>query len=186
MEIILASKSKRRIEMMDELGFPYFAVESKADEKVDFKLSEEEKVLELAKRKALDVYKDHKDALILGFDTLVFLNGEAIGKPKDKEDCISIIKKLSGKTHLVITGGFLKYKEEERSFSSPCLVSFEEIPESVILKYAETEEPYDKAGGYAIQGYIGRYIKSVDGDIFSVIGMPKSTVNKLLFEFIQK
>ena len=185
MEIILASKSKRRIEMMDELGYPYRAVESGATEVVDPSLSDEEIVKKLSKIKAMDVYKDNKDALILGFDTLVFFNGKPIGKPKDKNECINIIKSLSGNTHKVITGGFLKYKEKEISFSSSCLVTFDNIPDSVIVKYAETTEPYDKAGGYAVQGFIGRYISKVDGDIFTVIGMPKSIVNKLLFEFIQ-
>ena len=185
MEIILASKSKRRIEMMDELGYPYRAVESGSNEVVDSSLSDDELVKELSKRKAMDVYKDNKNALVLGFDTLVFYDGKPIGKPKDKKECIKTIKTLSGNTHKVITGGFLKYKEKEVSFSSSCLVTFDNIPESVIIKYAETTEPYDKAGGYAVQGFIGRYISKVDGDIFTVIGMPKSIVNKLLFEFIQ-
>ena len=97
-----------------------------------------------------------------------------------------MIKELSGRTHEVITGGYMVSKDYEKSFSTSCLGSFLDIPFDEIIKYSNTSEPYDKAGGYAIQGFIGRFINKVDGDFFSVIGMPKSTVYKLLSDYIRK
>ena len=90
--------------------------------------------------------KTNKDALVLGFDTLVFLDGEIIGKPQSQEECIKMIKKLSGKTHKVITGAYFISDDFEKSFYSSCFVTFTNIDYEEILNYSSTKEPYDKAG----------------------------------------
>lgn len=185
MDIILASKSPRRIEMMNELGFPYRVIASSKDESADTSLKKEDFVMELARNKAFDVYESNKDSIVLGFDTLVFYKDERLGKPKDEDDCIRMIKMLSGNTHEVITGAFIKYGNKEYSFYRNCFVEFGEIEEDEIIAYSKTKEPYDKAGAYAVQGFVGRFIKRVEGDFFSVIGMPKSEVYRILKELIK-
>lgn len=186
MRIILASQSKRRIEIMEEMGFNFEVIPSKKDELVSSYSSSADLVMQLARQKGEDIYKDNTDAIVLGFDTLVFLGDEPLGKPHSEEECINMIEKLSGKVHKVVTGGYIKAKDYTDNFYSECLVKFKEIPEDAIKAYAKTSEPYDKAGGYAVQGYIGRYIESVNGDIFSVIGLPKAMTYEKLISYIKK
>ena len=186
MDIILASKSERRIEMMKELGFDFRVVSSNVFEFVDSYSSNGELVEMLATKKAEDVFKSNPDSLVLGFDTLVFLDDKVLGKPQSEEECISMIKSLSNRTHEVITGACFIDKNMKKSFYSSCKVTFSEISDEDIISYAKTSEPYDKAGAYAIQGYIGRFIEKVDGDFFSVIGMPKEKVYAFLRDYVKK
>jgi len=180
MKIILASKSKRRIEMMEELGFPFLSVDSNTEENVTFTTKEEYPV-KIATKKAVAVSKMYDKDLVLGFDTLVFLDNEPIGKPHSKEECIEIIKKLRNKRHEVITGGCLIINGEiKETFYKNAYVYFSDITDTEIENYALTKEPYDKAGAYAIQGYMGRFIKKIEGDLFTIIGMPKQYVYELL------
>ncbi|MBP5343184.1 septum formation protein Maf [bacterium] len=186
MDIILASKSKRRIEMMEEMGFPFRVVESHIAEFIDSYSSNGEIVEKLAVKKAEDVFKDNPDSLVLGFDTLVFLDNEVLGKPRDENECIEMIKKLRNRTHEVITGACFIDKNKKISFYSSCEVTFSDIDIEDIVNYSKTSEPYDKAGAYAIQGYIGRFIEKVNGDFFSVIGMPKQKVYAFLRDYVKK
>ena len=186
MRLILASKSPRRIEMLQDLGLVFEVIPSNDDESIKSYKSNADYVKRLARAKALDVYKNNKDALVLGFDTLVFYKNEVMGKPHTKEECIKMIKELSGNTHEVITGCYMISKDFKKSFSSKAYVEFLDISDSEIENYANTSEPYDKAGAYAIQGYIGRFVKSVKGDIFTVIGMPKALVYKYLNEYLKE
>jgi len=180
MRIILASKSKRRIEMMKELGFPFLSVDSNQDEEAEF-TTKEEYTKALAELKAKAVAKSYPNDLVLGFDTLVYLDNTPIGKPHSKEECIEIIKKLRNRSHEVITAGCLIIDGEiKEKFYTNAFVYFSDITDQEIEAYSLTDEPYDKAGGYAVQGYMGRFIEKIDGDIFTVIGMPKSYVYKLL------
>lgn len=176
MEIILASSSERRIEIMKQLGFDFRVVPSNKEEFVESYSSPEDLVMQLAKIKGESVFEENKDALVLGFDTLVFCDGEVLGKPQNEEDCIRMIKLLKNNKHLVVTGGYIRAKDYKESFYTECYVHMTDINEEEIVEYAKTKEPYDKAGGYAIQGFVGRFIDRVDGDFFTVIGLPKSTV----------
>ena len=97
-----------------------------------------------------------------------------------------MIKSLSGRIHEVITGACFVDKNMKKSFYSSCKVTFSNINDEEILEYAKTSEPYDKAGAYAIQGYMGRFIERVDGDFFSVIGMPKEKVYSFLRDYVKK
>jgi len=185
-DIILASKSARRIEMMNEFNIPYRIIASTKEEKVDDFKSSEDLVKKLAKNKALEIYKENPNSLVLGFDTLVFVDDKILGKPKDEKECFEMIKALSGKMHKVSTGAYIVAKNFRRSFASTSKVYFVDIDDEDIINYAKTKEPYDKAGGYAIQGFIGRYIKRIEGDIFSVIGMPKAKTYQVLKEYLNK
>ena len=186
MDIILASKSPRRIEILKDLGFSFLVNPSLKDEVVESFSSNEDLCMKLAKNKALEIYSEHKNDIVLGFDTLVFLGDNRLGKPKDENECIEMIKSLKNKSHEVITGGYIISKNYEKSFYGKCIVEFFDIDDDVILSYAKTSEPYDKAGAYAIQGFIGRFVKSVTGDYFSVIGLPKALTYKYLNEAIIK
>jgi len=185
MDIILASKSKRRIEMMDEFKIPYRSIASTKDEFVDSFSSNEDLVMKLAKQKAMEIFNKNQDSLVLGFDTLVFIDNKVLGKPQNENECIEMIKELSGKMHTVSTGGYIVAKDYQKSFATTTNVYFEDIDIKDIVEYSKTSEPYDKAGGYAVQGFIGRYIKKIEGDIFSVIGMPKSIVYKEITNYIK-
>lgn len=176
MRIILASGSPRRKELMEQLGFEFEIVKSNASEFVGSFDGPEDLVKQLAKKKALEVCERYPKDMVLGFDTLVFLNDKVYGKPQNEEECIQMIKELRDNTHLVVTGGYIKAPGYEDSFSTECKVHFKHISDEDIIEYAKTEEPYDKAGAYAIQGFIGRFIDSVDGDFFTVMGLPKAEV----------
>ena len=186
MKIILASKSERRIEIMKDLGFSFEVEPSNAKEEVDSYSSNEELVMKLAKLKGDSVFQNHQDDIVLSFDTLVFVGEESLGKPKDEEDCIRMLKTLENNTHLVITGAYIKTKDYEDLFYSECFVHIAHIEDKDIYEYAKTSEPYDKAGGYGIQGFVGRYIDRVDGDFFSVIGLPKAMVYEKIQTYLNK
>ncbi len=186
MDVILASSSKRRIEFMNELGFPFRVVPSNVSEFVESYKSNEDLVMQLAKLKALSVFSLNPSSLVLGFDTLVFLDGKPLGKPQNEEECIKMIASLSGKCHTVVTGAYFISPDYTDNFSSSCKVYMSEIPEEAIIEYSKTAEPYDKAGGYAVQGFIGRFIERVEGDVFSVIGFPKQLVYKKLSLYMKK
>ena len=183
MEIILASNSPRRKEILESLGYKFRIAPSDIDENINLK--GEELVCELAKRKAHRIFDYNKDSIVIGSDTIVYYKGKVYNKPKSEEECYFMLKSLSGKTHEVITGVYIASKKECISFYDKAYVTFKELTDEDIYNYIKTKEPFDKAGGYAIQGYIGRFIKSIDGDFFSVVGMPKSEVYATLKEYIK-
>lgn len=185
MEIILASSSERRIELMSQLGFDFKVIPSNANEFVKSYNSPEDLVMQLAQIKGESIFNEHKDDLVLGFDTLVFCDGEVLGKPQSEEDCVRMIKLLKNNKHLVVTGAYIKAKDYEESFFTECYVHMMDISEEEIIKYAKTKEPYDKAGGYAIQGFIGRFIDRVDGDFFTVVGFPKAAVYERICNYLR-
>ncbi len=185
MDIVLASSSKRRIEIMSELFEDYKIQVADISEFVDSFSSNEELVKKLSYMKAKAVFDSNEDSLVLGFDTLVFHNGKVIGKPQNRKECINMINELSDDTHEVITGFTMLAKDYCESFSSRCLVHFTKIPYDEIVNYSLTSEPYDKAGGYAIQGYIGRYIDKIDGDYFTVVGFPKALVYNKVINYLK-
>lgn len=134
----------------------------------------------IARDKAHAITKRH-DEIILAADTVVVLNDEIIGKPTDATHAKEILTKLSGNTHRVITGVVILYKDEERSFSDITEVTFHTLTEEQINFYIDKYKPYDKAGAYAIQEWIGVIgIKSINGDFYNVMGLPVSRVVKTL------
>lgn len=175
--IILASKSPRRIELMNSLGFEFKIEISEIDEASfhfdnPFNLNQT-----LALEKAKAIAKKHSNDIVIGSDTIVTLNNEVLGKPKDKKDAMIMLEKLSGKTHEVVTSiAIIKNKKiiQDTSISK---VTFYEISKKEIEDYLKTNEAYDKAGGYAIQGNFGKkFIKNIEGDYYAIMGLPIAKV----------
>lgn len=169
---ILASNSPRRRQLMEMLGVGFETIISAVEETIDTQLSEEELVMDLAFQKANDIFQTHKDDVVLGFDTMVYSEGEALGKPKNAEDAKRMLKKLSGKTHVVVTGCAIITKEMSKSFHEASEVTFYPMTDEEIDQYVASKEPFDKAGAYAVQGLGSKFVKSIHGDFYTVMGMP--------------
>ncbi|MDO4565224.1 MAG: Maf family protein [Clostridia bacterium] len=182
MKIILASKSPRRIELVSLMGLDCASIPCTAEERIDRSLPPEEVVKALARQKADFVFKDHPDCCVIGADTVVYLDGEIIGKPKSERDAFSILSRLSGRTHLVYTG--LAVMTHEVSDVRHCIteVTFHELSENELNWYISTKEPMDKAGAYGMQGVGGVFIKNVSGSYFNIIGLPIDLLYHMLLE----
>lgn len=181
--IILASSSPRRIEILRQNQIEPIIIHPTAEESLDKGISPEDAVVELALRKAKSVLdlltldpplqKIEDPILIIGADTIVY-SDRIIGKPKNKEDAFNILKYLCGKEHFVATGVALLdlNTKREKTFYEITKVGFKKYKDDDILSYIETEEPYDKAGGYAIQGGWKDQIEYIEGDYNNVVGFP--------------
>jgi len=177
---ILASKSPRRIELLKILNIDFTVVPSDICEEIKKGLTNEEVVMDIALQKAEDISSRNLDAYVLGFDTLVILDGIPLGKPKDEEDAFRMLRLLSGRTHTVLTGCAIVSNIYRDSFYSSAEVTFYDMSDEEIRQYVETKEPLDKAGAYGIQAYGSKYIKEVKGDYFAVVGLPIAKLyNKL-------
>ncbi len=174
MNIILASKSPRRKEILASLGLAFDIVVADADESSD--IQDPCLLVEtLAARKGEAVIArigDPADTLVIACDTLVYAEGEFLGKPRDKTDAARMIRKLSGKSHQVVSGLFLSYNGKKVSCSQSTSVHFDPMTDAEIEAYVNSTEPYDKAGAYAIQGRASAFINSIEGDYFNVVGLP--------------
>jgi septum formation protein len=185
MKIILASNSKRRQELIKLLDIDCHTISSNIDEIVDLSLNHEEMVMDLAFQKALAVFKDYREDLVLGFDTLVVIDDVILGKPKDQEQAKFFLETLSGKTHRVITGCAIIKNGYSKSFYSDALVTFYDMNEEEILDYIKTKEPFDKAGAYGIQGYGAKFVKNISGDYFTIVGFPIARVYQEIKELLK-
>lgn len=177
-KIILASRSPRRRQLLEWAEIAFEIVASDSDESYPEGLSKEETAIHIAREKALAVQrKTGDDKIILAADTIVVLKDRIIGKPKDREEAIRILHDLSGNTHSVITGVVIKKGKKEIAFADRTEVHFHQLSKEQIGFYVDKYEPYDKAGAYAIQEWIGVVgIKSVNGDFYNVMGLPVSRV----------
>jgi septum formation protein len=184
-KLILASQSPRRKQLLEWADVAFEVKVSDSDESFPEGLSFEATAMHIAKNKALAVKNNQQSTnTILAADTIVICNNEIIGKPTGREDAINIIQKLSGKTHQVVTGVFICNAEKEISFAETTEVSFYELTEEQIVYYVEKYQPYDKAGAYAIQEWIGVIgIKEIKGDFYNVMGLPVSKVIQALNKF---
>lgn len=171
-KFILASQSPRRRELLKFLDVEFVVKPSDVEEVIDVRLSFEEVVMDLAKQKAAFIANQYPDHTILGFDTLVIHNGMALGKPKNRQDAFDMLRSLSGDTHTVLTGCALVCCNEVVTFYDQADVTFNSMTDHEINEYLDTGEPFDKAGSYGIQGYGARYINKVNGDFYSVMGVP--------------
>lgn len=187
MNLILASKSPRRKEILENLGVKFDILTLETDENTD-ETRPEKYVEELAKRKG-EAVRDKlikedalcKSTVILACDTVVVSpDGEIMGKPRDRADAYRMLSAFSGKTHRVISGIALLSHDVCVTASETTLVCFDTVSESEINTYISTPEPYDKAGAYAIQGYASLWIDKIDGDYFNVVGLPVKRVSDTL------
>ena len=185
MKIILASKSPRRKEILENLGLKFDIVVADADESSDIR--EPALLVEtLATRKGRAVAEkmgdNAEELLIIACDTLVYAEGEFLGKPRDRADAERMIRKLSGSTHSVVSGIYIFLGGKEVTAAAETKVKFDQLTEGEIEAYLNTSEPYDKAGAYAIQGKAGVYISGIEGDYFNVVGLPVNLLKNTLKE----
>ncbi len=182
MNIILASNSPRRREILENTKVRFSIKGSQIDEVINSNESPKETVMRLAYEKALDIAKDNKDALVIGADTIVVINDTILGKPKDEKEAYDMIKLLSGKTHYVITGFALINLSLEKKVIDYEIskVTFKELSNECIKDYIQTKESLDKAGAYGIQGYGALLVKNIEGDYFNIVGLPISKMSDCL------
>ena len=183
-QVILASSSPRRKELLNEI-IPIFKVESKEVEEIyPSHLQGGEIATYLSQLKSKPFQPNEKE-LIITADTIVILNGLILGKPKSPEEAIHMLTLLSGKKHEVITGVTIRTKDKELSFYDSTKVEFYELKPEEIEYYVQNYKPFDKAGAYGIQewiGYVG--IKKMEGDFYNVMGLPIHRVYRELNQFI--
>ena len=172
MKIILASASPRRRELMRYITEDFEAVSTDCDETLPEKIEPTAASEYLAVLKAKAASEKYPDCIVIGCDTTVICDGEILGKPRDRAQCIADISKLSGRTHQVVTGCCIIKAGKVSSFSEVTDVTFRKLTDTEIEAYADTDEPYDKAGGYGIQGLGSALISHIDGDFFNVVGLP--------------
>lgn len=184
-EIILASQSPRRKQLLEWAEVPFEIVIKSTDETYPSSLPVEEIPIHIARQKAIEVKRllfeagkgDVESRIILAADTVVVLDSQIIGKPADRKDAIKILNSLSGKMHQVITGVVILRAEREIAFSDITSVDFHPLTLDQVEFYVDKYQPFDKAGAYAIQEWIGVVgIKSVNGDFYNVMGLPVSRV----------
>ncbi len=185
-QVILASQSPRRRELMEKIT-PGFAVQvSAADESLPSGTPPEEAVRQLALRKARAVLAQQQapaGCVVIGADTVVAIDGQTLGKPHSREECLAMLERLSGREHVVYTGVALLQGERERLFREAARVEFWPLTPEEMRWYADTPEPYDKAGGYGIQGLGSVLVKGIAGDYFTVMGLPVSRLWRELRAF---
>lgn len=184
MELILASASPRRREILMGMGLSDFrVVPTDFDEGSVTERHPEERVRLTAEGKALTAARFRVDALVIAADTLVYLDGLPLGKPRDTEDAAAMLKTLSGREHLVATGVAVRLGEKLRSFTEVTRVRFRSLGDDEILRYIATGEPMDKAGAYGIQGLGALFVEGIEGDFYNVMGLPACRLALCLREF---
>ncbi|MDO4475115.1 MAG: Maf family protein [Eubacteriales bacterium] len=169
--IILASGSPRRKELLELAGIPFEVIVSDAEEHTEKRLPGEI-VEELSAIKAQAVAKDHPGRLVLGSDTVVVKDGKILGKPKDKEEAIEMIRSIQGTFHEVYTGVTFMRDEWKCSFHEAARVEVYPMSEEEIMDYVDSGDSMDKAGAYGIQGMFARHIKGIEGEYQTIVGLP--------------
>lgn len=170
--LILASSSPRRKELLEALQLNFHVSSSDVDESYQPNDPPENIVMDLAARKAQFVANNHPDAFVIGSDTIVVAEGKILGKPADRHHALEMLRSLSGKTHDVLTGVAIIGPTNQVQFFEKTEVEFWELTEEEMESYVNTKEPLDKAGAYGIQGFGRLLVKKINGDYFSVVGLP--------------
>ena len=184
--LILASRSPRRQQLLRELGINFDVVIKEYEEIFPEGLTGEEIARYVAYEKAASFKNEISDnEIVIAADTIVWCNNKVLGKPQDRDDAIRILKEISGNTHEVITGVSLRSDTKELTFSESTKVTFEVLTKEEIIYYIDQFKPYDKAGAYGIQEWIGIIACShIDGSYFNVVGLPVQRLYKELQKFI--
>lgn len=184
-KIILASKSPRRRELLAGLNIPFEVIIHEIDEVFPDGLSMDEIPVYLAKLKAEPFEEElRNDTLVITADTIVWIDGTVLGKPNDYEHAAVMLRQLSGKKHVVVTGVCLTTKEKQVAFSATTDVYFKDLSDSEIDYYLTNYHPYDKAGSYGVQEWIGYIaIERIEGSYFNVMGLPVQRLYEELLKF---
>ena len=180
---ILASKSPRRQELLQVITDDFEIIVSEVEEILPEGILPEEAPVYLSRIKAEAVAADHPDRVVIGADTVVILDSEVLGKPRDKDDAIRMLRALSGRVHTVVTGCSLIKGEHKLSFSEITHVEFYPLSGREIEEYIATGEPFDKAGAYGIQGKGSVLVRRIEGDFFNVMGLPVGRLKRELSGF---
>ena len=182
-QLILASASPRRKELLEKAGYTFEIIVSDADETLPDGITPEEAVRLNARRKAQAVSDLHPGAVVLGCDTVVAIDGAILGKPTDEADAQAMLHRLSGNTHTVYSGVCITDGTSTEVFAVATDVTFYPLSDATIDAYVATKEPMDKAGAYGIQGFGGVLVKEIRGDYSNVVGLPLSESARVLAQF---
>ena len=182
MRLILASASPRRADLLRSAGIPFEAHPVDVDEAFHADERPEHAVARLAEAKARRCASNHPDSVVLGADTTVVVEGQALGKPVDAADAARMLRLLSGQTHEVLTGICLTWRGRQLVDVESTRVRMANLAEPDVAWYVASGEPLDKAGGYAIQGLASRFIERIEGSYTNVVGLPVARVYGLLNE----
>ena len=181
MNLILASQSPRRRELLGLFGIPFAVRVADIDETMDPTLPAAEAVAQISHKKALAVERGSEDVLIAA-DTIVVVGGKILGKPHSKEEAAQMLRMLSGRDHQVMTGVTVLCGEKEAVFTEITDLHFRDLTESEICRYVESGEPMDKAGAYGIQGGAALFCQRMTGDYYNVMGLPVCHLGQVLKE----
>ena len=179
---ILASGSPRRRQLLSEIITDFECILADDEKNISEILFSYELIEEVAMSKVLSVYKKVKDdnAVIIGADTVVVLNNEILTKPKNEENAINMLKKLSGKTHFVVTSHVVKKGKKTLTESVRSDVTFANLSDEQIINYVKTKKPLDKAGAYGIQELPAGFVAKVDGDFNNIVGLSVNKIEEML------
>ena len=183
-KIILASASPRRKELMELAGYDFEVLCADIVEVVPEEAMPQEVVMSLALQKAQAVAAEHKEAVVIGSDTVVALDGKILGKPHSEQEACEMLRSLSGRTHKVFTGVAIVCGGKVKNFFDETDVEFYSLGDDEIKKYVATGEPTDKAGAYGIQGKGSVLVKRINGDFFSVMGLPIAKLYREMSDFV--
>ena len=183
-QLVLASGSPRRKELLATLQIPFDIITADIDETIDQNKNLVDEIERLSFEKALAVFKEHKEQVIIGSDTIVTLGNRALGKPHSEGEAFTMLKELQGNMHEVITAVTILSKKSSETFSVVSKVQFYPMSDQEIKNYIATKEPLDKAGAYAIQGLGSKYIKGIIGDYYAIMGLPVAEVYHRLVKYL--
>lgn len=180
MNIVLASQSPRRKQILKEMGYSFIVQPAIQDEVFDVSLPLDQALIKVAFHKAMEVKQSYPDSLILAADTIVVFKNKILGKPKSEKEAFAILSALSGHKHEVKTGVAILYGTQQKNFVSTSHVQFRSLSETEILNYIQEKKPFDKAGSYGIQEC--DFVKEYDGEYETIVGLPKIALQKALNE----
>lgn len=177
---ILASKSPRRKQLLEQVDLSFTVIPSNVEEKMNMDELPEKMVASLAYQKAKNVYDRYPGKTVLGSDTIVTIDSFVLGKPENDEDARRMLRMLSGRKHSVLTGVTIISQEKEVTFVEETGVQFFPLSEAEIDDYISSREPFDKAGAYGIQGLGATLVERITGDYFTIVGLPIAKVVRAL------
>lgn len=181
-QLILASGSPRRAEILTSVGWPFQVRIPDVDETENAGESPDEYVIRLAEEKAATIANAFQESLILAADTTVVIEDQILGKPRDREDAVRMISTLSGATHQVLTGIAILKNGTCRTGLQKTSVRFRKMTDNEVDFLVDKGDPYDKAGGYAVQAQAALFIEGIEGDYWNVVGLPINLVYTLVNE----
>lgn len=183
MNLILASQSPRRKDLLGLFGVPFTIRVADIDETMDPALSPSDEVARVSRLKALAVPREDDD-IVIAADTIVVCEGKVLSKPRDEADAVAMLKLLSGRDHQVMTGMTVLQGDNAVTCTEITDLHFRQLTESEIYRYVATGEPMDKAGSYGIQGGAALFCERMNGDYYNVMGLPVCRLSQILTGFI--